>query len=125
MERRNFLRLMVGGVSTAAAVRTFPFRVFSFPKEIVGPNYDLLDITLQRYATKTSMFMIMDSILAGKHFFPFDYGLPFHIARPDLANTITSPSVNPSQLTATGFAPLPKYTHADCGLDPNFAAARK
>lgn len=110
MERRNFLRLMVGGVSTAAAVRTFPFRVFSFPKEIVGPNYDLmLDITLQRYATKMSMVMIMDGILA----------------RPDLANTITSPSVNPSQLTATGFAPLPKYTHADCGLDPNFAAARK
>ena len=25
---------MVGGVATAAAVRTFPFRVFSFPKEV-------------------------------------------------------------------------------------------
>jgi hypothetical protein len=34
MERRNFLRMMVGGVAAAAAVRTFPFRVFSFPKEI-------------------------------------------------------------------------------------------
>ena len=33
MDRRNFLRLMVGGVATAAAVRSFPFRVFSFPKE--------------------------------------------------------------------------------------------
>lgn len=27
--------MLVGGVATAAAVRTFPFRVFSFPKEIV------------------------------------------------------------------------------------------
>jgi hypothetical protein len=34
MNRRNFLGMMIGGVATAAAVRTFPFRVFSFPKEI-------------------------------------------------------------------------------------------
>ncbi len=34
MSRRSFLRSMVGGVAAAAAVRTFPFRVFSFPKEI-------------------------------------------------------------------------------------------
>jgi hypothetical protein len=26
--------MLVGGVAAAAAVRTFPFRVFSFPKEI-------------------------------------------------------------------------------------------
>jgi hypothetical protein len=26
---------MIGGVAATAAVRTFPFRVFSFPKEIV------------------------------------------------------------------------------------------
>ncbi len=29
---------MVGGVATAAAVRTWPFRVFSFPKEITVPD---------------------------------------------------------------------------------------
>ena len=34
MNRRNFLRTLIGGVASAAAVRTFPFRVFSFPKEI-------------------------------------------------------------------------------------------
>jgi hypothetical protein len=34
MNRRNFLGMMVGGVAAAAAIRTFPFRVFSFPKEI-------------------------------------------------------------------------------------------
>jgi hypothetical protein len=36
MDRRNFLRTMIGGVATAAAIRTFPFRVYSFPKEVKG-----------------------------------------------------------------------------------------
>ena len=31
MNRRSFFRSMVGGVATAAAVRTWPLRVFSFP----------------------------------------------------------------------------------------------
>jgi hypothetical protein len=34
MDRRKFLSTLIGGVATAAAVRTFPFRVFSFPSEI-------------------------------------------------------------------------------------------
>jgi hypothetical protein len=34
MDRRKFLTSLVGGVVAGAAVRTFPFRVFSFPKEI-------------------------------------------------------------------------------------------
>lgn len=34
MDRRGFLKMLVGGVATAVAVRTFPFRVFSFPKDI-------------------------------------------------------------------------------------------
>jgi hypothetical protein len=38
--RRNFLGMMVGGVAAAAAVRTFPFRVFSFPKEVQIPKVD-------------------------------------------------------------------------------------
>jgi hypothetical protein len=29
---------MIGGVAAVAAVRTFPFRVFSFPSEIVEPS---------------------------------------------------------------------------------------
>jgi hypothetical protein len=33
MDRRAFLRGLVGGVATDAAVRTFPFRVFSFPSK--------------------------------------------------------------------------------------------
>lgn len=35
MDRRSFLGTLVGGVATAAAVRTFPFRVFSFPMQII------------------------------------------------------------------------------------------
>lgn len=34
MNRRGFLGTLIGGIAGAAAVRTFPFRVFSFPSEI-------------------------------------------------------------------------------------------
>lgn len=34
MNRRNFLRMMIGGVAAAAAERAFPFRVYSFPSDI-------------------------------------------------------------------------------------------
>lgn len=37
MNRRNFLRGVVGGIAVAAAERTFPFRVYSFPAEIAKP----------------------------------------------------------------------------------------
>jgi hypothetical protein len=44
--RRNFLRMMIGGIAAGAAVRTFPFRVFSFPFEIVKPQF--IKITMQQ-----------------------------------------------------------------------------
>ena len=34
MDRRAFIGSLVGGVATAAAVRTWPFRVYSFPSEL-------------------------------------------------------------------------------------------
>jgi len=34
---------MIGGVAAVAAVRTFPFRVFSFPAEIVRPRLVLIE----------------------------------------------------------------------------------
>jgi hypothetical protein len=37
MNRRKFLGLSIGGIAATAAVRTWPFRVYSFPKEIVLP----------------------------------------------------------------------------------------
>ena len=39
MDRREFFRTLVGGVSVIAAVRTWPFRVFSFPSKIVIPSH--------------------------------------------------------------------------------------
>jgi hypothetical protein len=34
VNRRSFLNLTVGGIAAAAAVRTWPFRVYSFPSDI-------------------------------------------------------------------------------------------
>jgi hypothetical protein len=34
MNRRGFLSTLIGGVAATAAVRSFPFRVFSFPSEV-------------------------------------------------------------------------------------------
>lgn len=33
-DRRGFLKMMVGGVAATAAIKSFPFRVFSFPSEV-------------------------------------------------------------------------------------------
>jgi hypothetical protein len=52
MNRRAFLGLMIGGIAAGAAVRSWPFRVFSFPAEItiaepdfiVQPLYDFFAI---------------------------------------------------------------------------------
>ena len=41
MNRRAFLGNLIGGVATAAAVRTWPFRVFSFPTEVKPVKLDL------------------------------------------------------------------------------------
>lgn len=38
MERRSFLKMIIGGVAAVAAVQSFPFRVYSFPSEIVAPT---------------------------------------------------------------------------------------
>src|ERR1700688_3456399 len=38
MDRRYFLRTLIGGVAATAAVRTWPFRVYSFPTSPVLAN---------------------------------------------------------------------------------------
>lgn len=49
-DRRHFLRNLVGGLAATAAVRTWPFRVYSFPTEIVQPKiypfFDNIDVTM-------------------------------------------------------------------------------
>ncbi len=65
MNRRGFLKALIGGVATAAAVRTFPFRVYSFPTEIAKDYY-----------------MINWPVLSGR----YEYGYTFYdlerIAKP-------------------------------------------
>jgi hypothetical protein len=34
MDRRNFLGSLIGGIAATAAVRSWPFRVYSFPSEL-------------------------------------------------------------------------------------------
>ena len=77
MNRRNFLGLMVGGVAAAAAVRTFPFRVFSFPNEPklwIGTDYgfsgcssmrlsSLINLTLERVSDQINENLIPSDTL--------------------------------------------------------------
>lgn len=47
MNRRGFLGMMVGGLAATAAVRAFPFRVYSFPSKISlghmeGMHFDMI-----------------------------------------------------------------------------------
>jgi hypothetical protein len=51
MDRRNFLRSMIGGVVAGTAVRTWPFRVFSFPSEIeIAPTIEIARLTRGSFA---------------------------------------------------------------------------
>ena len=38
MNRRDFLSVMVGGVAISTAVRSWPFRVYSFPSDVKSAN---------------------------------------------------------------------------------------
>lgn len=42
MNRRNFLGKLIGGVAATAAVRTWPFRVYSFPRRVRVDHLDLM-----------------------------------------------------------------------------------
>ena len=58
MERRGFLKTLVGGVAVAAAAQTFPFRVYSFPTspEIVPSfNPEIGGWWSYRYHTKANL----------------------------------------------------------------------
>lgn len=48
MNRRKFISTLVGGIAASAAVRTWPFRVFSFPSvpRIIPTRVDRLDLSL-------------------------------------------------------------------------------
>ena len=59
MNRRGFLGALVGGITTATAVRTWPFRVYSFPTNIQpAPLFVLNQLDVDKWAVihnKTQM----------------------------------------------------------------------
>jgi hypothetical protein len=78
MDRRNFLRTLVGGIAAGAAVRTFPFRVFSFPTEIkrwwwTTPNitcdYACTSVAIQALELENIHEQIPDLILSENIFY--------------------------------------------------------
>ena len=68
MDRRGFLRMMVGGVAAAAAVRTFPFRVFSFPEKI-----QLANPCLTMDQVRVSVELLQDSAFDIERFVAYNF----------------------------------------------------
>ena len=65
MDRRLFFRTMIGGVAASSAVRTWPFRVLSFPTELrIFSMEELRRIYLERAMAEISRAMA-DSPLNG------------------------------------------------------------
>jgi hypothetical protein len=83
MNRRNFLGLLAGGLAATAAVRTFPFRVFSFPKRIRLANaadYGLFWEDWQRWAIGNSDLPVMADGMGMPRSL---HGLPYYIGDED------------------------------------------
>ncbi len=62
MNRRKFLNSLVGGIAASTAVRTFPFRVFSFPSEIHIPETTLGFAPFHDYTMFPPLFSVGDLI---------------------------------------------------------------
>jgi hypothetical protein len=41
MNRRHFFNSLIGGIAATAAVRTWPFRVYSFPSDLTWAGTDI------------------------------------------------------------------------------------
>lgn len=61
MDRRNFLSLACLVVAGKAVERTFPFRVYSIPKEIVVAKFDVFR-ELLRYQSAVAMEMSLNGV---------------------------------------------------------------
>jgi hypothetical protein len=63
MNRRSFIGLMLGGVAATAAVRTWPFRVFSFPSEVtIASPLDFYKLMGELYLQRPNMVGRIDNI---------------------------------------------------------------
>ena len=86
MNRRGFLGMIIGGLATAAAMRTFPFRVFSFPTEIIAPSrlsvYQITNLSLEAIADQIPDLIERDAELY-KMFLGVRYG-EYYDPKPSL-----------------------------------------
>lgn len=57
MDRRKFLGSLIGGVAAGAAVRSWPFKVFSFPEKVVIP---VREYNLPFDFTETDLLLSID-----------------------------------------------------------------
>lgn len=60
--RREFIGTLIGGLAAGAAVRSWPFRVFSFPKQIIRPREFVAGMVYVKCAT-TGRFIPLGDIL--------------------------------------------------------------
>ena len=78
MKRRNFL---IGGIAASAAVRTWPFRVYSFPSQIAIIDFEAEKARFVRLAR----IAIDEEVARGRIVAPFF----FHEIAPAPLRTIT------------------------------------
>lgn len=91
MNRRNFLHTLIGGVSASAAVRTWPFRVYSFPSQFTFPRlssdqaqkaYDVLTKAVPIQISEEGAALIKHWLQYDMMKEPFDYRYYLRHARP-------------------------------------------
>lgn len=101
--RRAFLQTLVGGIVAGAAVRTWPFRVFSFPAAPV------LTATELRITSTYFHIMCWGKVSGSEKFFPLSQtpivaGKPMEFSIPSGA-TITGISIEPYRGAEHDFRP--------------------
>lgn len=62
MNRRGFLKFLAAGAAAGLAVRTFPFRVYSFPSEI--KRYNLADLGAIEWSEAGQCWYLEDQVQA-------------------------------------------------------------
>src|SRR5712664_4313309 len=77
MNRRSFFRSMIGGVAATVAVRTWPFRIYSFPPLIKPVAIDFgyspfsfagLPMYVDKYCPQGSIYTINANLQPGEQY---------------------------------------------------------
>jgi hypothetical protein len=68
INRRNFLGMTIGGVAASAAVRTWPFRVFSFPSEVKPVSFSEYFLNAFHLANGNPRNEVIFDRMLGVHF---------------------------------------------------------